>query len=188
LREVIVQVGFTRFESAVPDVNGELDLAVERAALSLNQQWLPAVENRGEGIFIGFAGAQLDAWKDRPAVTARGERLVAGYKAWLKDHPGVKTPYPGLPYVMLHTLSHLLITAVALDCGYAASSIRERIHLRGRHPHGAIEIDVDGWLVAPPYGPGGPELWTPGTVTPTCAAVGFSGATAMMPRTGINGT
>ena len=25
LREVIVQVGFTRFESAVPDVNGELD-------------------------------------------------------------------------------------------------------------------------------------------------------------------
>ena len=30
---------------------------------------------------------------------------------------------------MLHTLSHLLITAVALDCGYAASSIRERIYV-----------------------------------------------------------
>jgi hypothetical protein len=29
---------------------------------------------------------------------------------------------------MLHSLSHLLITAVALDCGYAASSIRERIY------------------------------------------------------------
>ena len=35
LREVIAQVGFTRFESAVPDVNGELALDVERAALSL---------------------------------------------------------------------------------------------------------------------------------------------------------
>jgi hypothetical protein len=29
---------------------------------------------------------------------------------------------------MLHTLSHLLLTAVALDCGYASSSIRERIY------------------------------------------------------------
>ena len=54
LREVIAQVGFTRFESAVPDVNGELELDVERADLSLNQTWLPAVENRGEGVFIGF--------------------------------------------------------------------------------------------------------------------------------------
>ncbi len=29
---------------------------------------------------------------------------------------------------MLHSLSHLLITAVSLECGYSASSIRERIY------------------------------------------------------------
>ena len=29
---------------------------------------------------------------------------------------------------MLHSLSHLVITAVSLECGYAASSIRERIY------------------------------------------------------------
>ena len=29
---------------------------------------------------------------------------------------------------MLHSLSHLLIAAVSLECGYAASSIRERIY------------------------------------------------------------
>jgi hypothetical protein len=39
-----------------------------------------------------------------------------------------KVKFPGLPYVMLHSLSHLLITAVSLECGYAASSIRERIY------------------------------------------------------------
>ncbi len=39
LREVIAQIGFTRFEAAVPDVNGELALDVERADLSLNQDW-----------------------------------------------------------------------------------------------------------------------------------------------------
>jgi len=29
---------------------------------------------------------------------------------------------------MLHTLSHLLLTAIALECGYPASSIRERVY------------------------------------------------------------
>jgi hypothetical protein len=35
---------------------------------------------------------------------------------------------PGGPYVLLHTLSHLLIQSVAMRCGYPASSIRERIY------------------------------------------------------------
>jgi hypothetical protein len=30
---------------------------------------------------------------------------------------------------MLHSLSHLLITAIALDCGYSSSAIRERIYV-----------------------------------------------------------
>ena len=29
---------------------------------------------------------------------------------------------------MLHSLSHLLVTAVALECGYSASAIRERVY------------------------------------------------------------
>lgn len=129
LREVIAQVGFTRFEAAVPDINGELSLEVERGALSLNQSWVPAVENRGEGIFIGFKSDAIKAWLARSAVKARGEQLRAGYDAWAKAHEVSNPVFPGLPYVMLHTLSHLLITAVALDCGYAASSIRERIYV-----------------------------------------------------------
>src|SRR5262249_2729835 len=36
--------------------------------------------------------------------------------------------FAGLPYILLHSLAHLLITAVSLECGYAASSIRERIY------------------------------------------------------------
>lgn len=129
LREVICQVGFTRFEAAVPDVNGELALDVERAALSLDQSWLPAVENRGEGIFVGFNPAAIDGWLKRKPVKARGEQLRAGFDAWRKAHPGATANFPGLPYVMLHSLAHLLITAVALDCGYAGSSIRERIYV-----------------------------------------------------------
>lgn len=36
--------------------------------------------------------------------------------------------FRGLPYVMLHTLSHLLLMAICLDPAYSASSIRERIY------------------------------------------------------------
>ena len=40
-------------------------------------------------------------------------------------------PFPGGPYVLLHTLSHLLIQSVSMRCGYPASSIRERIYAEG---------------------------------------------------------
>jgi hypothetical protein len=59
---------------------------------------------------------------------ARGRALLTGFEAWRADHPGTKMQFPGLPHVMLHTLSHLLITAVALECGYASTSIRERVY------------------------------------------------------------
>jgi hypothetical protein len=129
LREVIAQVGFTRFESAVSDVNGELALDVERAALARDVSWAPAVENRGEGVFLALKPQAVDRWLARPTVKARGERLMVGFKAWAKAHSGATATFPGLPYVMLHSLSHLLITAVALECGYSASSIRERIYI-----------------------------------------------------------
>ena len=149
LREVIAQVGFTRFESAVADVNGELALDVERAALSLDQTWLPAVENRGEGIFIGFIDEAIKAWLERPAVKVRGEQLVAGFDAWKHAHQGVTAKFPGLPYFLMHSLSHLLITAVSLDCGYASSSIRERIYV-GDAGHGILlytaSPDAEGTL------------------------------------------
>jgi hypothetical protein len=128
LREVIAQVGFTRFESAVPDVDGELSLDVKRADLALETSWVPAVENRGEGFFIALKTEAIEAWRERPAVQARGKALLAGFDAWKADHPGTKTEFPGLAYVMLHTLSHLLITAVSLECGYASTSIRERVY------------------------------------------------------------
>jgi MrfA Zn-binding domain len=129
LREVIAQVGFTRFDSAVSDVNGELALDVERAALAREMSWVPAVENRGEGIFLAVKRNAIEKWLSRATVKARGDQLMAGFKAWAKAHSASSAPFPGLPYVMLHSLSHLLITAVALECGYAASSIRERIYV-----------------------------------------------------------
>ena len=130
LREVTAQVGFTRFETVTTDVEGELEIGVRRADLARELQWLPAVENRGEGIFLGFRKEAVAAWLLRPQVKLRGDELVAGFNRWKKEHGDAKRDFFGLAYVMLHTLSHLLITEVALDCGYPASSIRERVYAR----------------------------------------------------------
>jgi hypothetical protein len=58
----------------------------------------------------------------------RGQRLRAGFESWLREHPHSRREFPGLPYYLLHSLSHLLLTAVSLECGYPTSSIRERVY------------------------------------------------------------
>jgi hypothetical protein len=130
LREVRVQIGFTRFDAPSVDIDDSLTLPVRPAALARELEWLPAVELLGEGVFIGFNADMIrEKWLKDDAVKARGKHLKAGFDAWRKrrDLPDTIT-FPGLPYVMLHTLSHLLITAVSLECGYSASAIGERIY------------------------------------------------------------
>jgi hypothetical protein len=128
LREVVAQVGFTRFEASVPDVEGELEMGVQAAPLGREISWLPAVENRGEGVFIQFQESAIEAWLQKPAVTARGRKLRDGFESWKAEHPQSNRDFPGLPYIMLHSLSHLIITSMSLECGYPASSIRERVY------------------------------------------------------------
>jgi hypothetical protein len=127
LREVAAQIGFTRLEPVSADLQGEYDLGVQTAALGLTTNWLPASEIRGEGVFLELDEAAVRAWEDRDAVKARGRQLLAGYDAWAR---GVEhaPPFPGVRFYLLHSLSHLLISAISLECGYAASAIRERIY------------------------------------------------------------
>jgi hypothetical protein len=128
LREVLALIGFTRFESVTPDINGEYEGDVERASLALEPQWFPAVENRGEGIFLLLDGAAVFGWFKRPGVIKRAEQLRQGHAAWAQRRQSDRA-FPGGAYVLLHTLSHLLLQSLAMRCGYPASSIRERIYI-----------------------------------------------------------
>ncbi len=128
LREVVAQLGFTRFEASTADVEGELQMGVVAAPLARELSWLPAVENRGEGVFIQFCKSAVEEWLKRPEVVERGRWLRAGFDSWHEQHPHSHREFSGLPYFLLHSLSHLLLTAVSLECGYPASSIRERVY------------------------------------------------------------
>lgn len=127
LREVVAQLGFTRLEPVSPDLQGEYDLGVKTAALGLTTNWLPASEIRGEGVFLQLDEGAVRAWEDREVVKERAKELASGYHAWCKtvDAP---PPFPGARFYLLHSLAHLLMSAISLECGYAASAIRERLY------------------------------------------------------------
>ena len=132
LREVVALLSFTRLEPVVNQINGDpLDLGVRRASIDNKEiTWLPAVENLGEGIFIGFDSSKINDWLNNESVVEYLSTHRDAFKTWNEEHGLSEDQFrwPGGAYLMLHSLSHLLISQAALDCGYSASSIKERIY------------------------------------------------------------
>ena len=137
LREVLALAGFTRLEPVMPNVDGEYEAEVERADIALEPTWFPAVENRGEGIVLQLREGAVMEWLGREPVQKRLSQLVDGHNAWARQRNSERH-FPRGPYVLLHTLSHLLIESLSMRCGYPAASIRERIY-----------ADYDGKRFAP---------------------------------------
>ena len=81
LREVIAQVGFTRFEAAVPDVNGELELDVERARSVAEPAVAAGRREPRRGRLPRASDARpIEAWLERPAVKAARRQLARGLR------------------------------------------------------------------------------------------------------------
>lgn len=153
LREVNALLGFTRVEA--PEESGDPDERPQMAGLSRGKlDWLPANQVHGEGVFIQFDEAALVDWEALEGVKKVDQILRGGHKGWRNSrHLNPDEGYPGIRYAMLHTLSHLLIRELALECGYNAASIRERIYAdtSGDSPQAGILIytaaaDSDGTL------------------------------------------
>ena len=127
MREVMALIGFTRLEAVMRDAHGEYETDVERADIAIEPEWFPAVENRGEGILVQLRTEAVRDWQARAPVRNRIAALVEGHRTWTKERKSAHD-FPGGPYILLHTLAHLLIQSLAMRCGYPASSIRERIY------------------------------------------------------------
>ncbi len=130
MKEVRAQIGFTRLEGLSTDPEGEYSLANQAVApLALRADWIPAVEIKGEGVFIAFDERAVREWEARPAVR---DRVLKFKRAHEEENRGrqrqILLPSSYGRLLMLHSLAHLLITAISLECGYPASSIRERIY------------------------------------------------------------
>lgn len=130
LREVSCLYGFTRFEPAplVDDDLEDVGLAVEGAPLGVNNDWLPAIERFGEGLFVRLDPKAIADWLGRQTTRQRLAVLQQGATHWREEtRRNIGTRHGG-PYLLAHSLAHILMTEIALDCGYPASALSERIY------------------------------------------------------------
>jgi hypothetical protein len=145
----LLPYGFARFEAAPTGADGEIEdvqLAVRGAPISRDADWLLAIEQFGEGIFIHFDEEAIAQWVQKPGAVQRNAKLLAGYGHWQKRFAGKAPSYPGTPYVLLYSISHALTAEIALECGYPASSSKETVYaLSG--PRGGGDFDRCGVLI-----------------------------------------
>ena len=97
---------------------------VQKPALNKSLGWFPANEIYGEGIFVSLNAERLARWESRvPSSALAGLNRKRG-ECEFDFLPDVVTPR----FLLLHTLSHLLIRQLCFECGYSSSSLAERIY------------------------------------------------------------
>ena len=136
-------VGFTRISSYDPE-DTHSNVKSGRLAHS-SPTWVPAVDARGEGIFLRFDENFISQWEAqardngtlKPLFDAHRERNRRIGKTGPAEYSG----WIGERAVLLHTLAHGLIRQMSLDCGYSAQSLSERIYTgTPTSPHAGILI------------------------------------------------
>ena len=125
LREVRALKGFTRINPP-----GDKDSS-EIASISVGRpDWLPAIEVRGEGIFLAFNQETLRVWEMRNRVV---ERALSVHEAWRKEWKQRYEDEPSLRitprYLLAHTFAHTLMRQLTLVCGYSTAALRERLYV-----------------------------------------------------------
>ena len=97
--------------------------------------WVPATEDRGEGIFIQLDEDAVARWEARvlasPVWAAHRAAHRRNFKRRFSEtakpiHPDERLAPPR--YWLVHTLAHALIRQMAMSSGYGAASISERIY------------------------------------------------------------
>lgn len=147
LREVRALVGFTRIESPgdLSDIGDINDIAL--APLSREKpKWVPASDIRGEGIFLQFCEDAIADWiKRHPALEAYEQQSHLAHTRW-RSARNIDSPaenFPELRYMLLHSFAHALMRQMAIECGYAAASLRERIY----SSHRGDDVSMAGILI-----------------------------------------
>jgi len=139
LRETRAFVGFTR---VFPDNNQSPEQ--RRALISRSpKRWLPAITVRGEGIFLVLQEHRIQEW-----LRSRGDSLAArlALMRTMLDQMRAQRRLDDRPVtprlVLLHTLAHLLINQLTLECGYGSAALCERLYCSDddQHPMSGVLI------------------------------------------------
>lgn len=151
LREVRALSGFTRIHPPATTPDGT---AAKKAAISRKRlDWLPAIEVRGEGIFLGFDEESVSTWEKK--VEGRAAEIDSAYQRDWKQRRGEDDkPERRITarFLLVHAFAHALMRQITLECGYSSAALRERLYVDdGREPMAGVLIytatsDADGTL------------------------------------------
>lgn len=124
LTEVQSLYGFTR----ISPYSGSLDNAAIAPLSMKKKDWLPAVELRGEGIFIQFNKEAVEQWRIR--VGKRYVLLADNFdESYFENNRfSDKESRVNETYILLHSFAHLIMRQISMDCGYNIASLKEKIY------------------------------------------------------------
>lgn len=149
LRETRVLCGFSR---GWADDGRELKARREALRLSSSLDWLPANVTLGEGVFLRFKSDKMNEWLARPEAVKRAKDLIARLNQTRAERGSPRRPLSP-KFLVLHSFAHLLINQLVFECGYSASSLRERIYCDSEG-----ETRMDGVLIYTASGDGAGTL------------------------------
>lgn len=126
LRETQALLGFSRVSPAFKDMPGFVSV---KARNNDGSRWYPGYEVRGEGIFIEFDQEKIEAWHQANCqiVDERVQRLQGRYTdtMFAQSNPGRAIT---AKFVLIHTISHMLLKQLSFECGYSIASLKERVY------------------------------------------------------------
>ncbi|WNF21315.1 DUF1998 domain-containing protein [Mesobacillus jeotgali] len=129
LKETRVLAGFTRVISENGLSTDELKNMLRQTNLSSqDENWLPAYEVYGEGIFLKLDEKKLCDWEQNTEVLKRIKPLQDKFDD-LYSQGRIEYKEISPRYVLIHTLAHLLINQLTFDCGYSTAALRERLYV-----------------------------------------------------------
>ena len=124
LRETRANLGFSRLlPPGSEGVGGDIQPLARNRAI----RWLPAIEVRGEGIFIEFRQEAVEEWVNQTRIRQRIAGLEEVYNR-ARQQRGQTQVSISPKFILIHTFAHLLIRQLSYDCGYGSASLRERIY------------------------------------------------------------
>jgi len=133
LKRVNAFIGFTRVDPE--DRIGDAKERLVRISRTDTPAWVPATEDRGEGVFLRFNEDSVQVWEQEVLNSQRWQELRMSHQrnfnrrqsaSAVKVDPDSRLPQPR--YWALHSLSHMLIREMAMHSGYGAASLSERIY------------------------------------------------------------
>lgn len=150
LKMTSVQTGYTRQEPYDRDEFLQNSTSMQ-AKFTSNKgnttKYLPAIESYGEGVFIKLDDAVINEWFDSyheqilERVNKIKDNITASGCSNARKFDG---DLHFAKFLLLHTLSHILIKEFEFLCGYPATSLSERLYVDKQHMNGILIYTIAG--------------------------------------------